>query len=321
MKGVIYTKIGGLDVLKIREIEKPVPNDNQVLVSVKAVGLNIIDYNRFNTLTDKVPLNTRFMNTIQGAVGKPLGGEVSGIIAEVGKNIKNVKIGDEVYGKTLGAFPKGGLAEYAILEQVNLKPSNFSFEEAAVMPISGETALGAVRKAKIKQGQQVMIYGASGGVGQYAVQFAKAAGAIVTGVCSTRNIEMARSIGCDYVIDYKQEDFTKVGKTFDAIIGINGCNPLNKYKKLLNANGIFVGVGNGKQAAKAMTASLFSRKITAYAVPLMPAKDYLSYIKKLAEAEKIRPFIDNVYSMQEVAEAIRYIITEHPQGKIVIRVQ
>ena len=320
MKAMVYTRTGGLDVLQIREIPKPVPKKNQVLIAVKACALNIVDYERFMTLTDKVHVFPRFINIVQGAIGKPLGGEVSGIVTEVGESITHVQKGDEVYGKTLGLFPLGGWAEFALLNQTQVykKPISLSFEESAALPISGETALGAVRKAKITAGQQVMIYGSSGGVGQYAVQFAKALGATVTGVCSTRNIEMARSIGCDYVIDYRREDFTKTGKTYDVIIGINGCNPMKVYKRLLNKGGIFVCVGNGKQAIRAIFSALFSKKITTYAAPASPVKDYLSYMKELGEEGKLKPFIDNIYSIQNVADAIKYVVTQHSQGKIAL---
>lgn len=317
MKAMVYTKAGGLDTLKIREIPNPVPNDNQVMVKVKASSLNILDYERFER--DELSLSARLTNILQGSVGKPLGGEVSGIVVDVGKNIKHVKKGEMIYGKTLGTFPIGGWAEYALLDKGHVfhRPSNLSFEEAAVIPIAGETALGAVRRGKVKSGQQVMVYGASGGVGQYAVQLAKAVGATVTGVCSTRNIDMARSIGCDCVVDYKCEDYRQIGKTYDVIIGVNGNNPLQEYKDLLKKDGVFVAVGAGF-IPKAVLSSPFSKQITFYGAPLMPMKDYLSYIKELAEIGKVKPFIDKVYPIQNVTEAIKYVISKHAQGKVAI---
>lgn len=320
MKGMVYTKTGGLDVLKIQEIKKPIPKDNQVLIKVKCCSLNIIDYERFKNLYGKVPLFPRLVNFIQGSVGKPLGADISGIVEEVGKNIKHVRNGDAVFGKTCGIFPAGGWAEYALVNesQVYSMPSTLSFEEASAIPTSFETALGGIRKANVQAGQQIMIYGASGGVGLFAVQIAKVYGALVTGVCSTRNLDIARQAGCDYVVDYKKEDFRSIGKTFDAIIGINGCNPIKEYKKLLNKNGIFVGIGNGKQAMKALFLSPFSKKITTYAVPIAPQKDYLAYAKEIAEKGALKPYIDNTYCIKDIKDAIHYVVTEHTHGKVAI---
>ena len=320
MKGLVYTKPGGLEVLKILELTKPVPKDNEVLVNVKASSLNIIDYERFKSLDGKMGLMPRVVNIIQGSTGKVLGCECSGVVVEVGKSVTHLKKGDEVYGRTPGVAGTGAWAEYAVMnkDHVDLKPSNLSFEESAAIPISGETALGGIRKANIKTGQQVMVYGASGGVGQYAIQFAKVQGATVTGVCSTRNQDVARSLGCDYIIDYKKEDFRKVGKKFHAIIGINGCNRISDYKKLLKDDGIFVGIGDAKQAMKALFLSPFSKKITTYAAPMAPVKDYLTYPKKLAESGQLKPYIDKIYPIQDAADAIRYIVTQHTQGKVVL---
>lgn len=320
MKGLVYTKPGGLEVLKIMEVPKPVPKDDEVLVNIKASALNIIDYERFKNLDGKMGLLPRIVNTVQGSTGKVLGCEGSGVVAQVGKDISHVKIGDEVYGRTPGIVGSGAWAEYAIMEKdhVGHKPFNLSFEEASAIPISGETALGGIRKAGIKPGQQVMIYGASGGVGQYAIQFAKALGATVTGVCSTRNQEIARSLGCDYVIDYKKEDFRKVGRKFDAIIGINGNNSMGDYKKLLKDNGVFVGIGGAKQAMKALFNTPFSKHFTFYAAPLAPVEDYLTYPKELAESGQLRPYIDKVYPIQDVSGAIRYVVTQHTKGKVVL---
>lgn len=318
---MIYTKTGGLDVLKIQNIPMPVPKDNQVLISVKACALNIGDYARFITKKNKIPLSTKITNILMGYKGKPLGAEVSGIVKKVGKNVTHVKVGDNVYGKTAGTAPAGGLAEYALLDsnRVYQKPENLSFEEACTISISFETALGAVRKANIKNGQEVMIYGASGGVGLYAVQLAKNQGAIVTGVCSTRNIDIAKQMGCDFTIDYKKEDFTKANKKFDAILGINGCNSMKTYKNLLNDDGIFIGVGDAKQGFMALFQSFFSKNFTYFAGPLMEQKGYLKYAKELVEAGELYPYIDKIYSVKDTPQAIKYILTNHAQGKVVIK--
>ena len=205
-------------------------------------------------------------------------------------------------------------------DRVCLKPKNFSFEEASAVSISFDTALEAVRKANITNGQKVMIYGASGGVGLFAVQLAKVAGAEVTGVCSTRNIELAKSAGCDRVIDYKKEDFTKTDIKYDAVIGVNGCNPMKKYKSIMKENGIFVGVGDVNQAMKALVASFTSHNFTYFAGAFTKQPDYLQYAKKLAETGKIHAYIDKVYSVNKTTEAIQYLLSSHASGKVVIKI-
>ncbi len=261
MKAVVYTKTGGLEVVKQQSVETPLPGDDQVLIEVRACALNVSDYQRFQTKNGRIPFSTSLTNKMMGYIGKPLGAEISGVVVKTGKNVTHVKKGDAVFGKTVGSAPSGGIAELALMDKdrVCKKPENFSFEEAATVSISFETVLGAVRKADIKPGQKVMVYGASGGVGLYAVQLAKAAGAEVTGVCSTRNTELAKTAGCDKVIDYKQQDFTQSDIKYDVILGINGCNPMKKYKSIMKEDGIFVGVGDMNQAMKALMASFTSR--------------------------------------------------------------
>lgn len=322
LKAVIYTKTGGLEVIKQQYVETPLIGDNQVLVNVKACALNISDYQRFQTKNGKIPISTYITNKMMGYIGKPLGAEISGIVVKTGKNVTHVKVGDAVFGKTAGTSPVGGLAEFATMdaERVCLKPENFSFEEASTVSISFDTALGAVRKAKIKPEQNVMVYGASGGVGLYAVQLAKVAGAIVTGVCSTRNIELAKAAGCDHIVDYKKEDFVRIDQKYDAILGINGCNPMKKYKSILKKNGIFVGVGNVNQAMKALIASFTSHQFTYYAGAFTKQSDYLKYAKELAETEKLHTYIDKVYSVNATPEAIQYLLSSHARGKVVIKI-
>lgn len=321
MKAVIYTKTGGLEVIEQQSVDTPLPGDDQVMVAVKACALNISDYQRFQTKNGKIPISTYITNKMMGYVGKPLGAEIAGVVVKTGKNVTHVKKGDAVFGKTAGTSPVGGIAEYAVMDadRVWLKPDNFSFEEASTVSISFDTALGAVRKAGIRSGQNVMVYGASGGVGLYALQLAKAAGAVVTGVCSTRNIELAESAGCDKVVDYKKEDFTKTSEKYDVILGINGCNPMKKYKSILKKNGIFVGVGDVNQAMKALAASFISRQFTYYAGAFTKQPDYLKYAKELAEAGKLHTYIDKVYPVNETQEAIQYLLSSHARGKVVIK--
>ena len=321
MKAVIYTKTGGLDVVKQQSVEPPLPGEDQVLIEVKACALNVSDYQRFQTKNGKIPFSTSLTNKMMGYIGKPLGAEISGVVVKAGKNVTHVKKGDAVFGKTVGSAPAGGLAELALMDKdrVCKKPENFSFEEAAAVSISFETALGAVRKANIKPGQKVMIYGASGGVGLYAVQLAKAVGAEVTGVCSTRNTELAKIAGCDNVIDYKKEDFAKTDTKYDVIIGVNGCNPMKKYRSIMKEDGIFVGVGDMNQAMKALMASFIFHNFTYYAGAFTKQEDYLQYAKELAEAGKLHTYIDKVYSVNETVDAIQYLLTNHASGKVVIR--
>ena len=322
MKAVIYTKTGGLEVIKQQSVQMPVPGDGQVLIEVKACALNIGDYQRFQTKNGKIPVSTYITNKMMGYVGKPLGAEIAGIVTKTGKNVTHVKAGDAVFGKTAGTAPVGGIAEYAVMDadRVCRKPDNFSFEEASTVSISFDTALGAVRKADIKAGQKVMVYGASGGVGLYAVQLAKVAGAEVAGVCSTRNTELAKSAGCDKVIDYKKEDFTKTDTKYDVIIGVNGCNPMKKYKSIVKKNGIFVGVGGVNQAMKAFAASFTSHNFTYYAGAFTKQPDYLEYAKELAETGKLHIYIDKVYSVNETPGAIQYLLSSHASGKVVIKI-
>ncbi|WEV38715.1 NAD(P)-dependent alcohol dehydrogenase [Lactobacillus sp. ESL0680] len=318
MKAIVYTQNGNLDALKIKDIPKPVPKKNQVLIHVKASTLNILDYQRFKN-NKKIPLSIRIMNRMQGSIGRPLGADISGIVVGWGENVSKFKIGDEVFAKTLGTFPAGGWAEYAVVDkdQVGIKPQKLSFEQAAAIPTSFETALGSVRKAKVKKDQQVMIYGSSGGVGLFAVQIAKAMGAIVTGVCSTRNVQIAKTLGCDSVIDYKKENFTQSKQKFDAIIGVNGSNPISSYKKLLTDNGIFVGVGM-HQIFKTMLNAPFSKHVDFFADPMFPQKDYLMVAQKLANEGKLDPYIDEIYQAKDIKQAINYVITKHPHGKVAV---
>lgn len=322
MKAMIYTKTAGLEAVQEKTIKLPVFHDDQVLVEVKACALNISDYQRFQTKKGKIQLATSITNHMMGYIGKPLGTEIAGIVVDTGKNVTHVKKGDAVFGKTTGTSPAGGLAEYALMDKdrVYPKPENFSFEEAATVSVSFDTALGAVRKANITQDQNVMIYGASGGVGLYAVQLAKASGANVTGVCSTRNLELAKEAGCDCVIDYKKDDFTNTDKKYDAILGINGCNSMKKYKKILSEKGVFVGVGDVNQAMKALLASFISHNFTYYAGAFTKQEDYLKYAKRLAETGKLHAYIDKVYPVNETTQAIQYLLTSHAQGKVVIKI-
>jgi NADPH:quinone reductase-like Zn-dependent oxidoreductase len=324
MKGIVNTRSGSLEALKIQDVNKPVPKPNQVLIRVKASAITNMEYMRYTKYINKGKAGgfAFLMDTAMGARGKIIGIEMSGVIEEVGRNVKYFKKGDEVFGLT--ASMKGAWGEYAVAneKEICIKPTNLSFEQSAAIPVGAITALGAVYAAKIQKGQQVLIQGGSGGVGQYTVQLSKAQGGIVTAVCSTKNLETARNNGADYIIDYKHEDIAKSEKKYDVIIAINGYNPLNVYKKILNKGGTYIFVGGTLKAILSVIGipfySIGSRKFGASAYPFLPKKKYLSDLKNLAEQGKIQPFIDKVYNPQDISEALRYIVNEHAQGKVVI---
>ena len=329
MKGIVFTKFGTPDdVLEVKEVKKPVPKANQVLIKVKYSAINRGDYSFFTNQikSGKNSFSDRLMALTLGSVGKVLGSEIAGIVEEVGKNVTNIKKGNEVFAPTANGI-LGGWAEYALAneKQIAIKPSNLSFEQAAAIPIGGITAFGAVSKANIQKEKQVLVYGASGGVGQYVVQLSKALGGIVTAVCSTRNVEIVRKIGADFVIDYKNEDFTKTDRKYDAIIAVNGYNSLGKYKKILNRNGVYVAIGGAKQGMFGMLFgwlySIFtSKKMTASTYFLATKQQPLQYLGKLAEESKIIPFIEKTFPMNKIGDAMTYIIKNHAQGKIVIEI-
>jgi NADPH:quinone reductase-like Zn-dependent oxidoreductase len=312
MKAIVATKYGSPEVLQLKEVEKPAPKDNEVLVKIYAAALNAGDWH----LLRGKPFLMRLMgfgllkpkNTI-------LGSDIAGQVEAVGKNVTQFRPGDEVFGN-VSTCGWGGFAEYvaASEEALVLKPANLTFEEAAAVPMAAITALQGLRnKGKIQAGQKVLINGASGGVGTFAVQIAKAFGAEVTAVCSTRNMAQARSIGADYVIDYTQEDFTRSARRYDLVLAANGYHRLSDYKRTLNPKGIYVMSGG--------TSAQMSQAILLGPWVAKPNKQDLVFIQGLLEAGKIGPVIDKSYPLSEVADAIRYLEEGHAQGKVVIRVK
>jgi len=321
MKAVVYTEYGPPDVLKIDEVEKPTPQDKQVLIKVHAASINAGDY-RVRT---GQPLVLRPM---MGGLLKPknprVGSDVAGRVEAVGESVNQFRPGDEVFGCAKGAFAEYVLAREAYLA---LKPANSSFEQAAAVPVAALTALQGIRYAGgIRPGQKVLIQGASGGVGTFAVQLAKSFGAEVTAVCSTRNLDMARSFGADHVIDYTQEDFTRNQQCYDLILAVNGYHSLSAYKRTLNPQGIYVCAGGTlPQIFQAMLlGSLMSRngdkKMGSMGIAKVNRED-LVYLGELLEAGKITPVIDRSYPLSEIIEAFRYVEEVHAQGKIVITVE
>ena len=320
MKAIVYRCYGSTDVLEFVDVEKPAPADNEVLVKVQAASVNPLDWHYMR--------GSPYIMRLGRGIGTPkdsrLGVDFAGTVEAVGENVTRFKPGDEVFGGRNGAF-----AEYVIVPEdraIVLKPANVTFEQAASVPIAGLTALQALRdKGRLEPGQKVLINGASGGVGTFAVQIAKSLGAEVTGVCSTRNVEMVRSIGADHVIDYKKEDYTQSERKYDLIIDMVGNHSLTANRKALTPNGILVMVGGakGNWMAPLMNPlkALFLSPFVDQELVLILARlhqDDLIIIGDLMQAGKVTPVIDRRYRLSEVPAAIRYSEEGHARGKIVI---
>jgi NADPH:quinone reductase-like Zn-dependent oxidoreductase len=323
MKAIVYTKYGSPDVLKFEDVQKPVPGDDEVLIKIHAAAITAGDV----IVLKGEPFVTRFFTGLQKPKNTILGKEMAGRVEAVGENITQLQPGDEVFGD-LSVASWGAFAEYVSVPQsaIALKPANLTFEEAAAVPESAVVALQALRdKGKIQPGQKVLINGASGGVGSFAVQIAKSFGAEVTAVCSTRNLEMVRSIGADHVIDYTQEDFTQNGKRYDLILAVNGYHPISDYRRALSPEGIYVSTGGAMaQSFQAMAIGPFMSMTggkTMGGMMVKPNQNDLVFMKELLEAGKIAPVIDRRYPLSEVAEAFRYIGEGHAKGKVVVTVE
>jgi NADPH:quinone reductase-like Zn-dependent oxidoreductase len=312
MKAIIYSKKSTPERLTLREVDKPVPRDTEVLIRVHVVSLNAADYRSMNM--GLIPKNKIF------------GADVTGIIESVGKNAFLFKPGDAVMGD-LASFGFGGLATYVAAPEkaLILKPSNISFEEAATLPLAGITALQGLRKGgNIQKGDKVLILGSSGSVGPFAVQLAKHFGAVVTAVCSTRNIDQALSLGADRVIDYTKENPLEGTARYHLILGINGNHPLSAYKKALAPNGRFVMVGGAMpQIIKSL---LFSRILSfgSKKMVVLAAKQNkpdLEFLTTLLQNGTIKPVIDRRYPLEKAPEAMSYLRSGHATGKVIILVE
>ena len=320
MKAIVHTKYGSPDVLQLKDVEKPTPKDDEVLIKVYAASVNKYDW---HFLTADIFL----IRLTGGGLLKPkntrLGADIAGRVEAVGRNVKQFQPDDEVFGMI-----QGGFAEYACAPEnaLALKPANSSFEEAAAIPMAAVTALQGLRDTgQIQPGQKVLINGASGGVGTFAVQIAKLFGAEVTAVCSPRNLDQARSLGADHVIDYTKEDFTRNGQQYDLILAANGYHSLSAYKRALTPRGIYVMAGGS--TAQIFQAMLMGSWMSETGGKQMRAgmakrnqKD-LAFLKELVEAGKVVPVIDRCYPLSEAAEALRYLGEGHAQGKVVITVE
>jgi NADPH:quinone reductase-like Zn-dependent oxidoreductase len=322
MRAIVYHTYGSPDVLKLEEVEKPAPQDDEVLVKVSAASVNALDWH----LLRADPFLARLNMGLTKPKHQILGADVAGRVEAIGGNVKQFKTGDEVFGDIFESG-LGGFAEYAKAQEDAwvLKPANMTFEEAAAVPVAALTALQGLRdKGQIRSGQKVLINGASGGVGTFAVQIAKAFGAEVTAVCSTRNVDMVRSVGADQVIDYTKEDFTKSGQRYDLILAVNGYHPIFDYKRALSPKGRYVMTGgNMAQFFQAIALGPVISMTGSQKMGNFLAKanhNDLLFIKELLEAGKVKPVIDRRYPLREVADAIRYIEAGHAQGKVVITV-
>ena len=320
MKAVHYETFGPPETLQLKEVAKPVPKNQQVLVKVYAASINALEWQRFTVPSFVARLLT-------GGWCKPkdtaLGADVAGRIEAVGEDVTRFKPGDDAFGCAHGSF-----AEYVLAREtyLTLKPANRSFAEAAALPVAALTALQAIRYAGgIRPGQQVLIQGASGGVGMYAVQLAKAFGAEVTAVCSARNLNLARSWGADHVMDYAKEDFAKNGKQFDLILAVNAYHSLWAYRRALQPKGMYVCAGRTLlQILQAiLPGGWFSQKggatIGIMGIAEVNQED-LATLGELLQDDKPAPSIDCKYPLNETADAMRYIVEQHAQGKIVIEV-
>jgi NADPH:quinone reductase-like Zn-dependent oxidoreductase len=322
MKAVVYEKYGPPDVLEIKEVAKPSPRDNEVLIKVHATTVTVADVrSRSFTVPRSVWLPARISLGLRKPKKAILGVELAGEIESVGKDVKLFKKGDQVFAATLVEF--GAYAEYKCLPEnaaISMKPTNITFEEAAALPIGARTALHYLRKANIQPGQKVLVYGASGSVGTYAVQLAKYFGAEVTGVCSTRNLDLVNSLGADHVIDYTQEDFSKNGQTYDVILEAVDKSSFSACMKSLKEDGIYLNVTTPLPTIQMLwTKMTSSQKIMLGENPPEKAED-LILLKELVEAGKLKPVIDRCYPLEQIVEAHRYVDNGHKKGNVVITV-
>ncbi len=323
MKAIRYCEYGSPDVVKLEKVEKPVPNDNQILIKVRAASLNALD---------AYMIRDAWLNRLIFGLRKPrdtrLGRDVAGVVEAVGKNVTQFKPGDEVFG-----ISRGALAEYACTFEraLVMKPPNVSFEQAASLPLAGLTALQGLREGKIQPGQKVLVNGATGGVGTFAVQIAKSLGAEVTAVCSTRNVDLVRSIGADHVIDYTKEDFTKSDQRYDVIFDNVANHSFAERRRVLNPKGVCVlaGMGGagvkGGEAIRRIVGNLFiarglssftNQKFAQYMTKM--SKQDLIMLGDLIKAGKITPVIERTYKLNDAPEALRQLDAGHARGKLVI---
>jgi NADPH:quinone reductase-like Zn-dependent oxidoreductase len=319
MKAVIYCDYGSADVLRFEDVEKPVPSDSQVLIRVRAASVNPLDWHYMR--------GTPYIARMEMGLRKPkvvrLGVDFAGVVEAVGRSVTQFKPGDEVFGGRTGAF-----AEYISVpaDRVVLKPVNLTFEQAAAVPVAAVTALQGLRDAgHIQPGQSVLINGASGGVGTFAVQIAKSYGAHVTGVCSTRNVDMVKSIGADQVIDYTKEDFTKRAQRYDLILDNVGNHSLTELRRVITPNGKYIMIGGPPglwidplpRAFNAYVLSKFVSQDIRFFLSDLRTED-MNVLRDLLETGTVTPVIDRRYKFVDLPAAIRYLEEGHARGKVVV---
>ena len=324
MKAAVHRCYGSPDVIALEEVRKPTPADNEVLVRIHAASVNALDWH--------VLRGEPYIMRMDGGIGSPknvaLGWDFAGTVEAIGKNVTRFKPGDEVFGST----GRGAFAQYVSVGQdggIAPKPASLTFDEAASLPVAALTALQALRdKGHLRAGQKVLINGASGGVGTFAVQIAKALGAEVTGVCSTKNVEMVRSIGADHVIDYRREDVTRGAQRYDLVIDNVGTHSLLEFRRVMQPKAVLVIVGAGAPGKwiapfvgpiKAMMLSPFVSQDGAMFIANISRKD-LDVIADLAQSGKVRPVIDRRYDLRDVRDAIRYVEGGHARAKVIVTV-
>ncbi|OLB81367.1 MAG: alcohol dehydrogenase [Actinobacteria bacterium 13_2_20CM_2_71_6] len=321
MRAIRYYRYGSPDVLELQDVDMPVVGDEDVLVRVRAASVNPLDFHFMR--------GTPYLVRAQAGLSRPkangLGVDMAGHVEAVGRNVTKFQPGDEVFGGCAGTF-----AEYVSVREdavLLAKPANLTFEQAASVPVAAFSALQALRdKGRIQPGHRVLVNGAAGGVGTFAVQIAKAYGAEVTGVCSTPNVEMVRSIGANQVVDYTREDFTRTGQRYDLLVDMVGNRPLSERRRVLAAKGVLVAVGGPDKGrwmgplaglvTMALVARFVSQRMTFFLAHL--DRDDLAVLRELLEAGKVTPVIDRTYPLSDAAEAIRYLEQGHAKGKVVI---
>jgi NADPH:quinone reductase-like Zn-dependent oxidoreductase len=320
MKAVVCTKYGSPEVLQLREVEKPVPKDNEILIKVHATTVTSAD-TRIRGF--KVPLSFWLPARIALGFRSPkiniLGAELAGEIESVGKDVKKFKAGDQVF-----AYPGhhgGGYADYTCMREdsaVAIKPANLTYEEAAAVPFGGNTALHFLKQANIKEGEKVLIYGASGSVGTYAVQLANYLAAEVTGVCSTSNIELVKSLGADKLIDYTKEDFSKNGEIYDVVFDAVGKSSISDCMESLQKEGVYLQVVATPATSLRMQWTSITNSRTLIGGTAVPKAENLNFLKELVETGKMKPIIDRTYPLEQIVEAHGYVDKGHKKGNVVI---
>lgn len=324
MKAIVQDRYGSPDVLEFREVDKPVVADHEVLVRVKAAAVNARDWH----LMRGDPYLARLVFGFGRPKTKIRGTDFAGQVEGVGKDVKRFRPGDEVFGEADGAFAEYVRASDSVVEP---KPANLTFEQAAAVPLAGNTALMGLRDlGRVQPGQRVLVNGASGGVGTFAVQIAKAFGADVTGVCSARNVDLVGSLGADHIIDYAREDFTRNGQRYDVVLDLVGNRSLAQCRRALTPAGTLVlsggGVSEGGSLVGPMGLILRGQALSRFVsqrllvLTATPNKENLAALRELAESGRVTPVIDRTYSLSEVPEAVRYLEVEHARAKVVITV-